>query len=149
MLPVHGGYQHTHRAKDGAREWLAWRAQRLRDARGCLRPAWFLPSEPAADAAGFQSTGRADKRDQGSNNSMCVDHWCLSITTTVTDDCTGAVERTVKARVERDVRRLHVSWSRTASNEEILPALVQVIHGLHLSVCVPVMKVRKARLHDR
>ena len=58
---------------------------------------------------------------------MCVDPGCFCITTTVTDDCTGAVERIVKANMEGDVRRLHVSWSRTSSNEEILPALVLVM----------------------
>ena len=62
------------------------------------------------------------------------------ITTTVTDGCTGAVDRTAKASVEGDVRRLHVSSSRTANNEEILPALVQAIHScFNLSICVPVL----------
>lgn len=61
----------------------------------------------------------------------------------VTDDCTGEVERTVKASLEGDVRRLHVSWSRTASNEEIFAALVKAIQsGFHLSVCVPVLKYK-------
>ena len=71
------------------------------------------------------------------------------ITATVTDDCTGAVERTANASVEGDVRRLHVSWSRTANRNPGKSLPLSLRQRNTCALCWPWRPVRVRILQDK